>query len=81
MQADLVRLAQVVANLLNNAAKYTPDGGQIALTVGQEGDEAVVRVRDNGIGMPAGNAARACSICSPRWIARSTARRAAWASA
>ncbi len=53
VQADLVRLAQVVGNLLNNAAKYTPDGGQIALTVVQEGHEAVVRMRDTGVGIPA----------------------------
>ena len=42
-----------MANLLNNAAKYTDRGGRIALTADREGDEAVVRVRDNGIGLSA----------------------------
>jgi signal transduction histidine kinase/DNA-binding response OmpR family regulator len=51
VEADLVRLAQVLANLLNNAAKYTGEGGSIALEVAREGDEAVFRVRDNGIGI------------------------------
>lgn len=51
--ADPVRLAQVVANLLNNAANYTQKSGQIWLTLEVEGDEAVVRVRDNGAGIPA----------------------------
>jgi signal transduction histidine kinase/DNA-binding response OmpR family regulator len=51
VEADLVRLAQVLANLLNNAAKYTEEGGQIALEVAQAGDQAVFRVRDNGIGI------------------------------
>jgi PAS domain S-box-containing protein len=51
VQADLVRLTQVVTNLLNNAAKYTPSGGRIWLTLAREGSDAVVRVRDNGVGM------------------------------
>ena len=49
--ADPVRISQVVSNLLNNAAKYTPDGGRIRLSVGREGGRAVVRVRDDGIGI------------------------------
>jgi CheY-like chemotaxis protein len=49
---DPVRLAQVVGNLLNNAAKYTPEGGRIWLTVEGEADEVVLRVRDTGIGIP-----------------------------
>jgi signal transduction histidine kinase/ActR/RegA family two-component response regulator len=53
MHADAARLAQVVTNLLNNSAKYTPRGGEIALEAGTEGGEAVIRVRDNGIGIPA----------------------------
>ena len=52
-EADAARLAQVLANLLNNAAKYTEEGGRIGLTVAREGDEAVFRVRDTGIGIPA----------------------------
>jgi signal transduction histidine kinase len=50
---DATRLAQVLANLLNNSAKYTPDGGRIRLTVEQQGDQATIRVRDNGEGIPA----------------------------
>lgn len=53
LEADPPRLAQVVANLLTNAAKYTDEGGQIWLTVEQQGDEAVVRVKDTGVGIAA----------------------------
>ena len=53
LNADLVRLAQVFSNLLNNAAKYTPQGGQIWLTAVGEGSEVVVSVRDSGVGMEA----------------------------
>lgn len=51
LEADPTRLAQVVANLLNNAAKYTEKGGHIRLTADKEGEEAVLRVRDTGIGI------------------------------
>jgi PAS domain S-box-containing protein len=51
--ADLTRLAQALGNLLTNSAKYTPKGGQIWLEAEQRGGEAVVSVRDNGIGIPA----------------------------
>ncbi|VTT96735.1 histidine kinase : Multi-sensor hybrid histidine kinase (Fragment) OS=uncultured bacterium PE=4 SV=1: HisKA: HATPase_c: Response_reg [Gemmataceae bacterium] len=50
--ADESRLIQVFVNLLNNAAKYTPDGGRIAVAATRDGAEAVVRVRDNGNGIP-----------------------------
>ncbi|HXG12062.1 MAG TPA: ATP-binding protein [Gemmataceae bacterium] len=53
VHADVTRLAQVVTNLLNNAAKYTDEGGQIWLAVVREGDQAVIKVRDTGIGIPA----------------------------
>ena len=53
LDADLVRLAQVFINLLNNAAKYTKRGGHIRLTAGREGSDAVVSVRDDGVGIPA----------------------------
>jgi PAS domain S-box-containing protein len=49
--ADPVRLAQVLANLLNNAAKYTVDGGRIDVSVQREDRRAAIRVRDNGIGI------------------------------
>ena len=45
-------MAQVLSNLLNNAAKYTKPGGQIRLAAASEGAEVVFRVRDNGIGIP-----------------------------
>jgi signal transduction histidine kinase len=51
LRGDAVRLTQVFSNLLNNAAKYTPPGGQLRLAVWREGDEAVVAVSDNGIGI------------------------------
>jgi CheY-like chemotaxis protein len=46
-------MAQVFANLLNNAAKYTPPGGRIQLIAERQGDEVAVKVRDSGIGIPA----------------------------
>src|SRR5262249_37598882 len=51
--ADPVRIAQVLANLLNNAAKYSSEGSQIRLTAVREGSNAVVSVQDNGTGIPA----------------------------
>ena len=53
LNADQTRLAQVMGNLLNNANKYTDKGGRIGLTVECEGEQAVIRVRDNGIGIAA----------------------------
>ena len=53
LDADPGRLLQVITNLLNNAVKYTPSRGEVFLTVEQGGDEAVIRVRDTGIGIPA----------------------------
>ncbi|MFO0864599.1 MAG: ATP-binding protein [Gemmataceae bacterium] len=50
--ADLTRLAQVFSNLLTNAAKYTQPGGKVWLTAETRGAEAVVMVRDTGIGIP-----------------------------
>jgi two-component system CheB/CheR fusion protein len=51
LDADPVRLTQVFLNLLNNSAKYTARGGQISLSAIREGSDAVVTVRDNGIGI------------------------------
>jgi PAS domain S-box-containing protein len=53
VDADPVRLAQVFTNLLNNAAKYTENGGRIDVVAELSGDEAVVTVRDSGVGIPA----------------------------
>ncbi|HZP85737.1 MAG TPA: MASE1 domain-containing protein [Burkholderiales bacterium] len=53
VDADATRLAQVFLNLLSNAAKYTDRGGCIELTAQEQGNEAVVTVQDNGIGIPA----------------------------
>ena len=54
LDADPMRLAQVFANLLNNAAKYTPQQGEIAMTVSVEPGMAVICVKDNGEGIPPG---------------------------
>ncbi|WP_176442352.1 hybrid sensor histidine kinase/response regulator [Noviherbaspirillum humi] len=51
IEGDQARLAQVVGNLLNNAAKYTPEHGRIALEACQDGDDAVISVADDGIGI------------------------------
>ena len=52
LEADPVRLSQVFANLINNSAKYTPEGGKIDVNVKVEGGQAVVCVEDNGEGIP-----------------------------
>ena len=51
IEADPIRLEQAVVNLLTNAVKYTPVAGNIAIWAGQEGQQAVLGVRDNGIGL------------------------------
>jgi signal transduction histidine kinase len=53
VHADRVRLTQVFGNLLNNAAKYTDEGGRLTLSTRREGDDAVVALEDNGIGISA----------------------------
>lgn len=52
IHGDRVRIEQVVVNLLNNAAKYTPAGGRITLECARNGNDAVIRVRDTGKGIP-----------------------------
>jgi signal transduction histidine kinase len=52
LKGDRARLTQVLANLLNNAAKYTPPGGTIVMSLLQDGEDAVFRIRDSGIGIP-----------------------------
>jgi CheY-like chemotaxis protein len=53
LDADPVRLSQIIGNLLSNAAKYTKQGGQIWLKADSEGNEVVVSIRDTGLGIPA----------------------------
>lgn len=53
IEADAIRLEQILSNLLNNAAKYTDPGGRIGVSVAREGEQAVVRIRDNGVGIAA----------------------------
>jgi CheY-like chemotaxis protein len=54
VEGDPTRLAQILWNLLNNSAKYTPEGGRIWLTVEEVNREAVIRVKDTGLGIPPG---------------------------
>lgn len=52
LEADPARIVQVIGNLLTNAAKYTPDGGEIRLAARRQGDRAIIEVSDNGAGIP-----------------------------
>ena len=52
VDADPVRLEQVVSNLLSNACKYTPPGGRVQVSAERQGSDVLIRVRDNGIGIP-----------------------------
>lgn len=58
VHADEARIAQIVSNLVGNAVKFTPDGGEISVKVYREGEAALLRVRDSGIGMSPDLAAR-----------------------
>ncbi len=53
VDADATRLCQVTLNLINNAAKYTPAGGRLTISVSRERGQAILRVKDNGIGISA----------------------------
>ena len=52
LEGDKTRLAQVLGNLLTNAAKYSEEGGEVRLTAARDGGEAVVLIRDGGVGIP-----------------------------
>jgi signal transduction histidine kinase/DNA-binding response OmpR family regulator len=52
LRGDYARVAQILSNLLNNAAKYTPRGGRVSLSATHEDGEVVFRVRDSGVGIP-----------------------------
>ena len=58
IDADVTRITQVVSNLLNNAAKYTPPGGRIDLSLRREGETALISVSDTGVGIPADSLTR-----------------------
>jgi signal transduction histidine kinase/ActR/RegA family two-component response regulator len=64
LECDPTRVTQIVLNLLNNAAKFTPPGGHICLSLARESNEAVIRVRDTGIGIPATHITRLFEIFS-----------------
>ncbi|HEX2648856.1 MAG TPA: ATP-binding protein [Burkholderiales bacterium] len=57
VDGDFARLSQIASNLLDNAIKYTPEGGHISITVRAEGDQSLLSVQDNGRGLDAGGAA------------------------
>jgi signal transduction histidine kinase len=52
VKGDARRIVEVLENLLSNAVKYSPQGGAVAVEVGREKDDAVVRIRDEGLGVP-----------------------------
>jgi signal transduction histidine kinase len=55
VDVDPLRIGQTISNLLNNAAKYTPEGGQLRLSAILHGDDLVIEMQDNGIGIEAGD--------------------------
>jgi PAS domain S-box-containing protein len=64
LQADATRLAQMIQNVLDNAAKFTPPGGKIWLSASREGAEVAIRIRDSGIGIPAASLERVFDMFS-----------------
>jgi PAS domain S-box-containing protein len=58
IEADALRFGQVMSNLLNNACKFTDRGGEVVVAAERDGDEAVIRVRDTGAGIPRGDLER-----------------------
>jgi signal transduction histidine kinase len=80
LQADTHRVVQVVSNILNNAAKYTPAGGLIRVTARMDGEDVLISVSDNGVGLAAediGTVFDMFTQISRKW----TVPRVAWASA
>lgn len=71
IEADRTRLLQVFANLLTNAAKYTPDGGRISLNAETDGNAAIVRVQDNGKGIAPGVLPHICELFTQEETAHS----------
>jgi signal transduction histidine kinase/PleD family two-component response regulator len=69
LRADPVRLAQVIANLLTNAAKYTEGKGTIAVTAGRQDGQVVLRVRDSGIGIAPAMLPRVFDLFAQEWQA------------
>ena len=53
IEGDRARMKQVVVNLLDNAIKYTPNGGRVSLRIAREGEHAILEVADTGVGIPA----------------------------
>jgi len=74
VQADAIRLTQIISNLLNNAAKYTDPGGRVRLRVASENNEAIVTVSDSGIGIPADMLERVFDLFAQVRAARDHAR-------
>lgn len=62
VRGDSARLVQVIGNLLSNACKFTPEGGRIQLDMGQEDSRVLISIRDNGIGIDAGELSRVFEI-------------------
>ncbi|WP_255440452.1 response regulator [Caenimonas sedimenti] len=74
VDADRARLAQAFTNMLNNAAKYMDRGGSIGVFVERSGDEVVVRIKDNGIGIPGHRLERVFDMFSQEEAALSRSR-------
>ena len=74
LDADAVRLTQVVGNLLDNAAKYSPPDTDIRLSVSREGGDVVIRVRDRGVGIPAEQLQRVFDLFAQTDSARAMGR-------
>lgn len=69
VSGDPIRLVQVVSNLLTNAAKYTPEGGHILISATGEAGAAVIRVRDDGVGIPREMLSRVFDLFTQVWPA------------